>query len=429
MPRHDQARRLRLPNSVVQRAWRLAPVLLTLVLLAACSLPGGAPPSAHSAKSAPPARTATPAPLLARKTVYWSRRNMLVALRASDGQVRWKDPGPAAPTLADGTLYAIVVPADAASALAAADGTTRWQVTFPGCFTAVGSDGPPLLAGGLLYIAVSGHDCAPSGWVYALRASDGAVVWRTPFERVTLPTRALTGGALLVASSTYPAADEQDFLTALRPTDGARLWRVLLDITPYYLAALDGIIVVSGGFYGDEFEARRASDGQRLWITPANRYTLAPPVVANGLVYVSGQDGDLYALRLQDGVVQWRFATGDGTADYHTSEPAVVDTTIYWGTGPLLYALDARTGVLRHFYHLFSDKEDGGPGDYRYAYSPPTVADGALFVAARVTPACNLPHCAGEGATLYAIEIATGTELWQHTEPEGLATLPPVVGP
>ncbi len=338
---------------------------------------------------------------------------MLFALRASDGQVRWKDPGPAAPTLADGTLYAIVSSAAVAYALSATDGTTRWNVTFPGCFNTVGSDDPPLLAGSLLYVAVSGHDCAPNGWVYALRARDGAVVWRTPFERVTLPTRALTGGALLVASSTYPAPDEQDFLTALRPADGARLWRVLLDITPYYLAAQDGIVVVSGGFHGDEF----------------NRYNLAPPVVANGLVYVSGQDGDLYALRLQDGAVQWRFATGDGTADYHTSEPAVVDTTIYWGTGPLLYALDASTGVLRHFYHLFSDKEDGGPGDYRYYYSPPTVADGALFVAARVTPACNLPHCAGESATLYAVDLATGTELWQHTESEGLATLPPVVGP
>ena len=42
MPRHDQARRLRLPNSVMHRAWRLAAVLLTFALLAACSLPGGA---------------------------------------------------------------------------------------------------------------------------------------------------------------------------------------------------------------------------------------------------------------------------------------------------------------------------------------------------------------------------------------------------
>ena len=354
---------------------------------------------------------------------------MLFALRASDGQVRWKDPGPAAPTLADGTLYAIVSSAAVAYALSATDGTTRWNVTFPGCFNTVGSDDPPLLARGLLYIAVSGHDCAPNGWVYGLRASDGAVVWRTPFERAVLPTRALTGGALLVASSTYPASDEQDFLTALRPADGARLWRILLDITPYYIAAQDGIIVVSGYFYGDKFEARRASNGQRLWITPANRYNLAPPVVANGLVYVSGQDGSLYALRLVDGAVQWSFAVGTGTGLFGASVPAVVGNTIYWGAGPLLYALDARTGVLRHFYHLFSDKEDGGPGEYLYFYSPPTVADGALFVAARVTPACNLPHCGQESATLYAIEIATGAELWQHTEPEGLPTLPPVVGP
>jgi outer membrane protein assembly factor BamB len=444
MPRHDQPRRLRLPNRVMHRTWRLAAVLLTFALLAACSLPGGAPSSARSAKSARPAPTATPESLLARETVYWSSGDLLFALRASDGQVRWKVGGwsvtlpngngffggPAAPTLADGTLYATVALDHAeAYALSAADGATRWHATFPGCFKSVGSNEPPLLAGSLLYVAVSGHDCAPSGWIYALRARDGAVAWSTPFERVVLPTRALTGRRLLVASSTYPASDEQDFLTALHPVDGVRLWRVNLDISPYYLAAEDGIVVVGGYFYGEGFEARRASDGQRLWITPANRYNLAPPVIANGLAYVSGQDGDLYALRLEDGAVQWRFAAGAGTGIFAPADPAVVDSTIYWGAGPLLYALDARTGVLRHFYHLFSDKEDGGPGEYKYYYSLPTVADGTLFVAAHVAPACNIPHCADERATLYALEIATGAELWQHTEPSGLATLPPVVGP
>jgi len=60
MPRHDQARRLRLPNSVMHRAWRLAAVLLTFALLAACSLPGGAFSATSSAKLATRAPTSTP---------------------------------------------------------------------------------------------------------------------------------------------------------------------------------------------------------------------------------------------------------------------------------------------------------------------------------------------------------------------------------
>jgi len=426
MPRHDQSRQLRLLTSVVRPASRLAAVLLALALLAACSLPGGAPPSS---KTAP---TATPEPPLARETVYWSQGGMLLALRASDGQVHWQAGGPAAPALADGVLYSTAaMGANAAAyALAAADGATRWHATLPGCFKSVGSGWPPLLAGGLLYVAVSGHDCAPNGWVYALRASDGSILWRTPFERVVLSTLALTGDALLVASSTYPASDEQDFLTALRPTDGARLWRVRLSFSPYYLAAEDGIVVVSGYSSGDTFEARRASDGQRLWITPANRYDIAPPAIANGVVYVGGRDGYLYALRLNDGAVRRRFAAGAGTGGFAPAKPAVVDNdTIYSGAGPLLYALDARTGALRHTYHLFSDKEGSAPGEFIFSYSPPTVADGALFVAAHVNPVCYFSNCGDERATLYALDVATGAELWHHIEPRGISTLPPVVGP
>jgi outer membrane protein assembly factor BamB len=430
MPRHDPPRRRLLPQCVVRPAWHLAAVFLTLTLLAACSLPFGSSHVANPAHSASPAPTATSTSPLASETVYWSGGGFLFAVRASDGHVRWKVGGTGAPTLADGTLYAAVSLDHAqAYALAATDGSTRWHATFPGCFNLVGSASPPLLAGGVLYVAVSGHDCAPSGWVYALRANDGAVVWRTPFEKDVLPTRALTSGALLAASSTYPAVDEQDFLTALRPSDGAQLWRVRLSISPYYLAAADGIVVVSGYFFGDKLEARRASDGQRLWITVANRYNNAPPVIANGLVYVSGRDGWLYALRLQDGAVQWRFAAGTGSGGFGASEPAVVDNTIYWGAGPLLYALDARTGALGHAYHLFPGAEGSAPGQVLFLYSPPAVANGALFVAADAIVICGMLHCPEQPVTLYALDVATGAELWHHTEPEGNATLPPVVGP
>ena len=447
MPRHDLPRRRRFPKSVGRSAWQLVAVFLTLTLLPACSLPFGASPSARSSTPSP---TATPTSPLATETVYWSRGDILFALRASDGHVAWKFGGwtvtfplpsgngtysytasPSAPTLADGTLYtAVALDHAQAYALAATDGSTRWHVTFPGCFASVGSDSPPLLADGVLYIAVSGHDCAPSGWVYALRASDGAVLWRMPFEPDVLPTLALAGGSLLVASSTRftigQLVEEQDFLTALQPSDGARLWRVQLSVSPYYLAREDGIVVVNGL---GKLEALRASDGTRLWITPTSRYTYDVPVIANGLVYASGEDGYLYALRLQDGAVQWRFAAGTSSGAFAPSTPAVAENTAYWGAGPFLYALDASTGALRHVYHLFPDFEGSAAGEVIFVYSPPAVADGALFVAASAFPVCDLiDACLQQPATLYALDIATGSELWHHTESEGISTLPPVVG-
>jgi outer membrane protein assembly factor BamB len=146
---------------------------------------------------------------------------------------------------------------------------------------------------------------------------------------------------------------------------------------------------------------------------------------------VSGEDGDLYALRQQDGAVQWRVAAaGTGTGAFAASEPAVVESTIYWGAGPLLYALDARTGALRHVYHLFSNDEGSTAEGVIFVYSPPAVADGVLFVAANAAPVCDLiDACLQQPATLYALDVATGSEVWHHTEPAGNATLPPIVGP
>jgi hypothetical protein len=89
MPQHDLPRRRRFPQSVVRPAWQLAAVFLTLTLLASCSLPFDASPSA---KSATPAPTATSTSPLATETVYWSRGDILFALRASDGAVLWRTP-------------------------------------------------------------------------------------------------------------------------------------------------------------------------------------------------------------------------------------------------------------------------------------------------------------------------------------------------
>jgi hypothetical protein len=44
MPRHDLLRRRRFPKSAVRHAWQLAAVLLTVMLLSACSLPSQSPP-------------------------------------------------------------------------------------------------------------------------------------------------------------------------------------------------------------------------------------------------------------------------------------------------------------------------------------------------------------------------------------------------
>ena len=55
------------------------------------------------------------------------------------------------------------------------------------------------------------------------------------------------------------------------------------------------------------------------------------PAVADGVVYVGSQDGNVYALDAATGTEAWSFATG-GAVD---SAPAVADGVVYVGSNDL----------------------------------------------------------------------------------------------
>jgi polyvinyl alcohol dehydrogenase (cytochrome) len=71
-----------------------------------------------------------------------------------------------------------------------------------------------------------------------------------------------------------------------------------------------------------------------LWQTadPQNAADFAPPVVANGVVFVGSMaptGGQMYAVDAATGQILWRFAAGGSVA----ASPAVVDGRVYWGSG------------------------------------------------------------------------------------------------
>lgn len=409
-------------------------LLVAMLLLAGCALPWAQRPTPTPTRHAA-TPTATPHSPLADRSVYWSSGSLLMALRANDGALRWKvgdwsgplpggityiDAGPDAPTLVDGMLYANVpFPSLEVDAYSAADGVRRWHTPLEGCFKAVGSEEPPIVAGGLVYVAASGHDCAPSGWVYGLHARDGTVAWRAPFERSLLPAHALQDGVLFIGSSTYPAFNEQDYLTALRASDGARLWRQSLDIYAYYVAAGDGMALIGGSFGPDSggVEARRASDGAVLWrYYSSGQYDTPEPFAIGDSVYFSGYDGTFYALRASDGVEQWRFSPGARGA----SPPAVAGDLVYVGAGSTLYGLSTRTGAIMRAYHPFADLGRDDTSSIIFSYSAPVIRDGVIFFAATAHP-CGI-HCEPfpMTSTLFALDAATGAPLWTRTESPGL---------
>ncbi len=431
----------------VRRRMLLVALLAALLVMAGCELPSFPGTSRPVDR---PASTATPVSPLASQTIYWSQ-NALRALRASDGKIRWQMEvkwascgnngcaftyGPLMSTLDSDTLYSLGTNdhnTGAVYAIAASDGTTLWQTPVAGCMTE--PVGTPLVVDGVVYVALSGHasgnfSCGPSGWVYALRESDGHVLWRAPFERVVWATLALTNGVIVVANSTYPASPEVFSLTGLRASDGKQLWRVTRTKILSNFTAADGVVITSGRASaryasGMSVEAFRASDGAHLWesVIISSQSVASTPFLANGTAYVHGGDGYLYALRATDGHIMWRFHTDVRSM----GAPAYANGRLYVGIGPTLDVLNATSGALVRSYHVFD--QPAVSDDPNYIWSVPVVTGAVIFVSAGVFDCPGGCRAMDQlGGKLYALDTATGRLLWQYQSPRGFSVTTPLLG-
>jgi eukaryotic-like serine/threonine-protein kinase len=119
------------------------------------------------------------------------------------------------------------------------------------------------------------------------------------------------------------------------------------------------------------------------------------PTVANGVVYVGSNDGNVYALNASTGAKLWSYTIGP-----QTPLTAVANGVVYVAGGNLnktVYALNASTGAL-----LWSYTTSG------YVSSSPTVANGVVYVGS----AYNNNVYANK---VYALNAKTGAKLWTYS--------------
>jgi outer membrane protein assembly factor BamB len=149
-------------------------------------------------------------------------------------------------------------------------------------------------------------------------------------------------------------------------------------------AVANGVVYV-GSEDGNVY-ALNASTGAKLWAFDTHVSVGSSPVVSNGVVYV-GSDR-LFALDASTGAKLWSFAA---PLDVDSS-PAVVNGVVYtgWDNGNV-YALDASTGAKLWSFVTRAGYE---------VLSPPAVVNGVVYVGS------------GDG-NVYALNASTGTKLWQ----------------
>jgi outer membrane protein assembly factor BamB len=187
---------------------------------------------------------------------------------------------------------------------------------------------------------------AANGAVYALRASDGNVLWRHKIDPGANAALIVNAGIIYITTTISDVGPGS--LYALRASDGKELWRYSSS------DAVGNLLVANGIAYVTSYDvvsqngsliALRASDGAELWHETARGLSYNAPVVDNQVVYVSTSAdnglGTVYALRANNGTQLWHYTTTT-----FTSVSLVVNGIAYLVSDQILSALQASDGQL-----------------------------------------------------------------------------------
>jgi len=216
----------------------------------------------------------------------------------------------------------------------ATTGTSKW-VSNP-TFTNDVANCSPLVLGNRIFVADSGWSNTGQSYVYSVRMSDGTIDWSQPIGTMT---------------GTTLAADPSGANVYVADSDGANGWIrgfSALDGTPGINQQIDtgnggfwgGVSMNAGALYAvnypfsGDFDATlykiNPADGSVIWSEPAVRGDTMP-VVANGMVFLSGGNTSTYVQAFDDatGDLLWTF---DQAGDW-TQQALYADGLLYVGQG------------------------------------------------------------------------------------------------
>ncbi|GEM_PF-1600590 len=223
--------------------------------------------------------------------------------------------------------------------------------------------------------------------VYALNATNGAVIWDyrdNTCHTVTPP--AVVNGTVYFATEHYTCA--------LRASDGYLLWNFSAGTFVSYPTVVQNILFIGSG-EGSEgtLLALNATSGQSIWnfTNIVNSRSFSTPAVTNGLVYVGSFDENMYALNMFTGQKIWSYPAGD----FHPA-PAVANKIVYGITSEAnIYALDATQGTKIWNYSIY----DGGDTAQQPYFA---ISNGVLYARNGLNK-------------LYALNAVSGNKIWIRT--------------
>jgi polyvinyl alcohol dehydrogenase (cytochrome) len=157
---------------------------------------------------------------------------------------------------------------------------------------------------------------------------------------------------------------------------------------------------------------------QKRWFFNTADVVTATPAVVDGTLYVGDWAARFYAIDTETGTPRWTFQADVAKNVYAgqiVSSAAVADVggvpTVFFGDGPMLYALRADNGELRWKKSVGTGTDD----DFTEIESSPVVVDGKVIFGT------DVHNHEDQRAGVFALDAATGDEVWRYDPDENAA--------
>lgn len=328
----------------------------------------------------------------------------------------------------------------------------------------------PAVANGLVYVGTQYNSSGPTGWLLAIDARTGNLVWKTqpdtsnPFPVIT-GSPAVANGTVFVgmtsneefaaADPSYPCCSVRSSIVALDAHTGEKLWQTFTVPTGYTGAAVWGSNPVVD------------SDRHTVFTSTGNNYSHPTDPAYLACIAAGGTEPEclspndhvdsIVALDMHDGHVKWatRLVTfsqqgaTSGSDDWNVaclvppgtncplnptgadfdfgSSPNEITYRTHHGHKTIIgagqksgiyYALDPDTGA--ELWHT-----QVGPGSSLGGMEWGSASDGVRIYVA-IANFYGIPYSGGSAGSWSALDPATGTILWQVADPNGAVDLGPL---
>ncbi|MFC3792944.1 PQQ-like beta-propeller repeat protein [Sphingobium agri] len=238
----------------------------------------------------------------------------------------------------------------------------------------------------------------------ALSASP-ATAWTSSIEGST--PRARLASSPVIANGKLYVIDAGARVIAFDAASGAKLWQTALPAEGSGRALFGGgVSIVDDKIYAStgvgDVAALNAANGSILWKKRPGGPLRGAPTLANGHVYVMGQDNQIFALNQSDGEVQW---TDSGTLQvtgvFGVAAPAAAQGTVIAGYS---------SGELTAYRY-----ENGRTlwGDALSRTSISTAVASLTDIDANPVVDRGRVFAIGQGGRMASYELVSGQRLWE----------------